>query len=1156
MYYKKVYKKQLVVKNWLRRMKIFILLSILGCQIGYAIDGYSQTTVMSINLKNKTVKEVFSEIENNSEYSFFYRDGVVDLERKVSINLKNEKIEVILDKLFANTNNTYLIIDKQITIIRKRETIPAPPPQVEVQQAPPVETQQGIRVTGAVSDDSGGSLPGVAILVVGTNVGATTDINGEFAITVPDASAVLEFRFMGFQTQEIAVGNRRILAVTMQGETAQIDELTIVAFGTQKKESVVGSVTTVNTRDLKTPSSNLTNALAGKVSGMISYQTSGEPGDDNAEFFVRGATTFGLKADPLFLIDGFESTKDDLARLSPDDIESFSIMKDASTTVMYGARSANGIISVVTKSGREGPPKVSARLDLQIATPTSIPQFLDGVEYMKLYNEATMTRNPELGPFYSEQKILATARGEHPIMYPNIDWYDALFRKSTMNRKANVNVSGGGKVATYFVAVGYENENGLLKVDKLNNFNTNIAINRVNIRTNVIFNLTSSTKLDTRISGRFQTYTGPNRSVTDLWEDIMDSNPVDFPFIYPADEAFKDADWILFGSTLTGGYMKDNAYANMVRGFENRNENNMTAMATLIQDLDFITPGLRFQLKASISNHGKFSTRRQYNPRFYGLEYYNQITGEHKLYALNPYAGYPNLGNPSLVKDADMQYYYEALLNWNNSFGQHHVGATVVAIMQENLLFPNGWTSTGFELMPERNLGISGRFTYNYDNRYFIDYSCGYNGSEKFTGEKQYGFFPAIGVGWMLSNEEFWQPLKNAVSSFKLKATWGINGNDAITKREDRFAFLSRIQQAGGGYNFGETFFTGYSGFQILRYANPDIRWEQANNYNFGTEISLFKNESLKIQADFFYADRKHVYMGRNNFPESAGFEVTTIYGNTGRIKAHGIDGSIDFEHSFSNSFWLTARGNFTWSTNRIVELDEKNYTDKYLSRRGHSWTQRWGLVGERLFVDDLEIQNSPEQVWGRYQAGDIKYKDINKDGIVNENDMVPMGYPESPEIQYGFGLSTGYKKWDFSFFLQGNAMVSFRINAGIGEAGIAPFTYQRNALKLVAEDHWSDTNPNEHAFYPRLSVNQINNNLMSSSWWLREGSFMRLKTVELGYRLPDFEKIGLKSCRVYVTVENILTVSPFKLWDPELRSKGLAYPPNKRFNMGIHLNF
>jgi TonB-linked SusC/RagA family outer membrane protein len=1017
---------------------------------------------------------------------------------------------------------------------------------------------QNLTIKGKVLDGSYNSIPGATILVKGTTTGTATNDNGEYVLPNVPPGSILEFSLLGYTTQEIKVDKMEINVILLE-EPESLDDVTIVAFGKQKKSSVVASVETVKVSDLRIPASNLTTALAGKIPGIISYQSTGEPGADNAKFFVRGVTTNGYKQDPLILIDGFESTTDDLARLQPDDIESFSVLKDAAATVMYGARSANGIISVVTKAGTEGTVKISARFDVNVATPTRSIEFLDGVSYMRLYNEARLTRDPQLGTFYDEQKIQATERGEYPMIYPNVKWYDALFNKATVNEKAYVSVSGGGQVATYHVSGGIDHETGLLKVDKKNNFNNNISINRASLRSNVVFKLTQSTMLDTRIYGRFERYNGPYVSASDIYKEIMFSNPVDFPFIYEPDEEHQFEEHILFGNTLYGGSIKPNPYADMVRGYEDRNESTINLMATLTQKLDFITPNLSLNLKASINSWSKYTSRRTYYPYYYALETFDQITGKYKLFALNPTSGSPYLGDVQPGRDANGQYYYEAILNWNRAFGDHAVAGTIVALAQENLI-TGGNDATIYETLPEKNLGVSGRFSYNYKERYFIEPSFGYNGSEKFTGRKRFGLFPALGAGWIISNESFFEPLKNIISLLKLRASWGKNGNDAISGRAERFLFLSRVEYGGGSYRWGSDFLSVYPGYTVKHYANPNISWEESHKYNYGFELNLFKDEALKIQFDYFVENREKIYLKRENFPKSAGLEAN-ISGNVGKVDAHGVDGSIDYQHFFNKDFWMQGRANFTYAANKYVELDEKDYPDKYLKRRGHSIDQKWGLIAERLFVDEHEIANSPKQFSGEYMAGDIKYKDVNGDGIVNSNDEVPMGFPTTPEVQYGFGLSMGYKNFDFSFFFQGNARVSFFINSGVGggdegNEGIAPFVGQRNALPIIARDYWSETNPNPHAFWPRLSTNALENNTRQSSWWLRNASFMRLKTLEIGYNLPGLDKVGLKSSRIYFSSENLFVLSAFKLWDPEMGRRGLGYPPNKRFNIGLQLSF
>ena len=1019
-------------------------------------------------------------------------------------------------------------------------------------------------VSGVVKDATdGATLAGVSFSVQGKAIAGQTDANGEFSLEAA-VGDTLVFSFVGKLTAKEAVGARNVLEILLYDDESQLDEVTVVAFGTQKKTSVVGSITTVRAADLRVPSSNLTSSFAGRIPGMVSFQTTGEPGADNAQFVIRGVTTFGYQTSPLILIDGFEASTDALARLRPDDIESFSILKDASATVLYGARGANGIIMITTKSGSEGPVQVNARIDFNVTTPVQMTKLLDGVEYMQLYNEARITRDPLLGAYYSQQKIQSTIDGENPMLFPNVDWQETLFNRSTNNTKANVNLSGGGQVANYYVSAGWEKETGLLKVDNRNNFNNNIDINRAFIRSNVVFKLTPTTTLDTRIQGQFERYNGPYASATDIFYQVMQSNPVDFPAVYEPDAANEFSDHTLFGNTWVGGGMKANPYASMVRGYDDRNESRLTTQATLMQDLDFITEGLKFQGRISANIWSYYSSRRTYSPFFYSLENYNQVTGDYTLYSLNPNTGSVFLGNVVPGRNADGHYYFEGRFNWDRVFGKHTVGLMTVGMMEEKLLTAGNSTSI-YETLPERNMGNSGRVTYDYDNRYFFEFAYGYNGSEKFDGSKRYGFFPSVGGGWMISNERFFEPATDIFSTLKLRATWGLVGNDAIASRAGRFFYLSDIGLTGGtntttnGYRWGTNFMNAYSGYYINRYANADITWEVSEKYNLGLEIGLF-NEALKIEGDFFRDIRSNIYMLRENFPSTAGLEAS-ISGNVGQAMSQGFDGSITYQHFFNNEFWLNGRANFTYATNEYQELDERDYADKYLSRMGHNINQQWGLVAERLFVDEAEIANSPRQDFGEYMAGDIKYKDVNGDGVVNGNDRVPLGFPTVPEIQYGFGLSAGYKQFDFSFFFQGNGRVSFFINPGVGggssgDEGIAPFVSRRNALEVVARDYWTETNPNVHAFWPRLSTEPIDNNLQQSSWWLRDGSFMRLKSVEIGYSPKGLERIGLgPGTRIYVSTENPMVFSKFKLWDPEMGRRGLRYPPNKRFNIGIQLS-
>lgn len=1029
-------------------------------------------------------------------------------------------------------------------------------PFAEMQSAeqPNVSVQSTGKLSGRIVDSKGEPLAGAAIMLKNSTRGVLTDNDGYFTIDGLKQGTVLIVNNLGYQDVEYTYTGKDNITIVMQDQSNYLDDVVIVAFGEQKKESLISSITTVKADELKVSSSNLTSGFAGKLPGVISYQTTGEPGADNAQFFVRGVTTFGYNSSPLILVDGFESTSTDLARLQPDDIESFSILKDASAAALYGSRGANGVILVNTKIGREGKAKVNIRFDENMAAPTRMNELVDGVTYMNLYNEAVYTRRGLTGPredFYSNEKILGTMEGKYPMIYPDIDWYDELFKRQTFNTKVNINVSGGGNVAQYYVAGGYDHETGLLKVDNLNNFNNNISINRFHIRSNVLFKLTKTTKLDVRISGRFERYNGPYDSATSVFNSVMNANPVDYPAVWQPDASHQYANHILFGYAEGA---PANPYAKMVRGYESRDETTINAQATLAQDFDPWVKGLKLQFKASANVYSYYSAKRKYSPFYYGLLDANPDTGTYSIYCTNP--GNPDalLGNVEPGRNGSAKYYFELRLNWARSFGRHNVGAMLVGTAQENVL-TSGNSTNIFETLPERNVCQSGRLSYDFDSRYFVEFNYGYNGSEKFAPKYRWGFFPSAGLGWMISNEPYYPAgLKKVMPTLKLRGTYGQVGNDAIASRADRFFYLSEVVLNNTGEWWGMNYTNNYyADYTIKRYANPDIQWEISTKLNAGIEIGFFKDEAVKITADYFKEDRRNIYMPYATYPMSAGFgSSASIAGNIGEVESEGCEVAVDIKHYFNNKVWLTGRANFTYSTNKYLKLSEIDYREPWRSKVGHNINQQWGYIAERLFVDEAEIANSPTQTFGAYQPGDIKYKDVNGDGVIDSSDMVPIGHPSVPEMQYGFGLSLGVHNVDFSFFFQGNARVSFFIQP----TKIAPFENRRNALKIVADDYYSESNPNVHAFWPRLSTTTLANNTQMSTWWLRNGSFMRLKSLEIGYTFPKFKAIGMESARIYFTGENLFIISPFKMWDPEMGGNGLGYPINRRFNIGFQLNF
>ena len=1009
-------------------------------------------------------------------------------------------------------------------------------------------------------EETGEPMPGATVSVEGSTRGVMTDLDGSFELTGVKPTDKLKFECLGKETQVLQVGTMTNFVVKLKNAANELDEVTVVAFGKQRKESVIGSISTVDVKTLKVPSSNLTTALAGNVAGVIAYQRTGEPGQDNADFFVRGITTFGANTSPLILIDNIELTSTDLARLQPDDIESFSIMKDATATALYGARGANGVIFVTTKRGQEGPAKIFARVETSISAPTDVVELADPVTYMKSYNEAISTRDPLGELMYTYDKIEQTGKpGANRLIYPANDWYDMLFKDFATSYRANVSARGGGKVATYYVSGAYTEDTGVLKVDKRNSFNNNIDDKNYTLRSNVDINVTPTTKLAVRLTGNFRDYQGPLNGGSDVYRQIMHSDPVLFPAYYPVDDEHVGIQHIMFGNYEDGSYI--NPYANLVKGYKNYQRSQMIAAVQLEQDLKFITKGLSFMTLFNLTRLSEFTVNRQFNPYWYRLDRYDSYTGEYHVNRINEdgtdYLTYSESG-----KTVKNTMYSETRLNYNRSFGKHDVTGLLVFTASESLTANAGSLQLS---LPSRNAGLSGRFTYGYDKRYFIEYNFGYNGSERFHKSHRWGFFPSAGLAWMMSNEKWFKPLTKVVSNLKLRYSYGLVGNDNIGSSSNRFYYLSEMSMnnSGLGASFGETRNVSYNGIGVVRYANEAITWEKSYKSNYALELGLFKK--LDIIAEYFTEHRTDIFMQRADIPNTMGLQAA-VYGNIGQARSKGIDIQADYKQAWASGLWASARANFTYSTGKYDVYEEPTYPESYRQHAGRSIRQTWGYIAERLFIDDEDAANSPSQAafGSQYGGGDIKYTDVNGDGVITNADMVPIGYPTSPEIIYGFGVSLGHKGFDVSVFFQGLGRESFWIDATsaystkYNKYGTAPFVNNGQLLKAYSDSHWSEDNRDIYALYPRYSAYENHNNTQISTWWMRDGSFVRLKQMEFGYTLPQklTNKIHIDNLRVYFQGNNLLCWSKFKLWDPELAGEGFNYPIQRTFNIGVNVTF
>ena len=1020
--------------------------------------------------------------------------------------------------------------------------------------------QQKKEVKGTIYDETNAPVAGATVVVKSSTRGCITDIDGKFSISVNIGDELL-VSFLGYQTENVKITTNNDYTVHLKPKVDELDEVTVVAFAKQKKESVISSVTTVKPSELKVPSSNLTTALAGRMSGVIAYQTSGEPGKDDASFFIRGVTTFGYAASPLILIDNVELTTADLARLNVDDIASFSIMKDATATALYGARGANGVILVTTKEGKEGKATVNIRIENSVSTPVRTIETADPITYMQLHNEAVKTRNP-LGVLpYSQSKIDNTIRNLNSYAFPAVDWYDEMFKKYTMNQRVTANISGGGNVARYYIAASFFNDNGVLNVDKQNNFNSNISLKKYSVRSNININLTKTTEAIIRVNGSFDDYRGPIDGGDALYNKVMKTSPVLFPKSFPNVGEYTNNTHLMFGNYGDGTYI--NPYADMVKGYKDYSRTSIVAQGELKQSLDFITKGLNVRGLISTTRYVYSDVSRYYNPYYYAMGAYDQSKNTYSLTLLNPNGGTEYLNYNEGAKDVTTTNYMEAAMSYNRDFDEHGISGMLVFTRRTQ---QNSNAGDLQKSLPYKNQGLSGRFTYSYDKRYFAEFNFGYTGSENFEKNKRFGFFPAVAFGWMVSNEKFVKDHVGWLNQLKLRYSFGEVGNDKMSD-DKRFPYITTLQN-DGNYHFGNLGVTNKGGIRIATLGTSGLTWEVARKHNFGIDLTVADDFTFVI--DIFRDKREKIFMKRGNIPYTAGYDVadTNIqpWANVGKMLNKGVDGTLKYSHQFGD-FFLTVRGNLTYSKTEVLDYDEAANALYYQMTKGYRLGQRRGLVAIGFFKDQADIDHSPRQDFGEtLMPGDIKYKDVNGDGIIDTKDKVPIGYTETPGLTYGFGLNLQWKGFDLGVLLQGSGNNSFFING----SGVYPFVDgdYGNILKQVANesDRWisrdisgSASTERQNAVFPRLSYDGNANNYQESTFWLRNARYLRLKNVEFGYTLPNklTRKWLMENVRFYFIGNNLAIWDKFKWWDPELNSSdGAKYPLQKNLTVGVTVNF
>ena len=1096
---------------------------------------YGQAKTFTVSLKNVTLKEVISYVEKNSQYVFFFKPEVINQSTQISVSLKNATVKQLLDKVSEQANIVYEMKERQIVLKEKK---------VSEQSV----SQKKRLLQGLVKDEQGNPIIGASIQLKNTGTGVITDLDGLFQIQVTDKNSVIVISYIGYVTQEISVGDRSSITVQLKEDTKSLEEVVVTAFGaTQKKETMVGSIQQVRPAELKVPSSSLSTSFAGRMAGVIAIQRSGQPGADGADFWIRGKSTFGDATGVLIVLDGVEISSSDLNALDPEVIESFSILKDATATAMYGTRGANGVMIVTTKSGQDLlKPIINFRLETSMSQLTSVPEMVGGVDYMKLYNEALTTRGITTG-LYDDTKIRATEQGLNPLVYPNVDWYNEMFNKNAFAQRFNFNIRGGKKAVTYFMSASVKHDAGNLKSLSKDYFsyNNNINVMRYDFVNNLSIKATNTTKISLGLNVSLRDWNGPSAGVDGIFSMSREASPVDFPIVYPArnDKEIYTLWGGMSGGIYNNGYR--NPVAEYVVGYKKQFASTVNANIRLDQDLKMVTKGLKLHVLASFKNWSKTETTRKAGYNQFEIDQYNEATGEYTLSRVGNEQ--KTALNTEGAATGDRRIFIQAYLDYKRKFGVHDVNAMLL-YNQDQL--DNNKPDNLLSSLPRRKQGIAARLSYAYDDRYLAEVNFGYNGSENFAKNNRFGFFPSIALGYNISQEKFWEPISNVISHFKLRGSYGLVGNDGIN---ERYAYLEDIVLSSDKWKYttGVNQNVNLQGPVWNRYYNPNLTWEVGKKLNVGFDMQLFHQVNLNF--DVFKEIRSKIYMQKvNTLPDFIGTGETKIYENSGKMKNVGFDIALDYNKQITKDFFLSFKGTLTYAHNTILERDEPPFQlYPNLSSVGYSRGQHLVYVADGLFRDQADVDSHAEQTLGYIpQPGDIKYVDQpdangNCDGIINTNDRVYMGYPEDPEIVYGFGPSMKYKNWDFSFFFQGAARTSILMS------GFHPFgkNATRGVMKFIADDYWSESNPNPNAAYPRLTRDTNANNTVNSSYWLRNGAFLKLKNAEIGYTFKMF--------RAYLNGSNLLTFSPFKHWDPEMGGgSGMKYPTQRVFNIGIQFTF
>lgn len=1120
-------------KQIFRIMKLAAFLMIVAFHV--SAEGVSQITISETNAP---LRKVFNAIEKQSGYVFFYDYAWLNEVKTVSIKVKNASLTEALNACFKDQPLTYSIIGKTIVVKLKEIVKQVKEVEVFIPAMPPPRI-----ITGTITDEKGVPLAGVSISVKGIARGTTTDEKGFFRFEIPENNVVLLISYIGYKEQEIATGNRTSINISLQPALKTADEVVVVAYGTQKKATVTGAIASIQTKEIKqSPAANLAVTLAGRLPGLTAIQTSGEPGRDLTQLFIRGQGTVNSQS-PIILVDGIER---DLTSIDPNEVASVTILKDASSTALFGVRGANGVILVTTRRGTSEIPEINFTAETGTQ---DFPRFIQPVssyDFALLKNLSL--KNDGLPELYSSEILEKYRTGSDPLRFPNTNLQNILLKDYSKQQRYNLNVSGATKAVKYFVNAGYLDQGGMFKVEKNLNYDPSFFLKRYNFRSNIDIQLNKTLKAFLNVAGYLEKQNGPYGGVLNNIGNVDDPNSTASVWILDeiaATPAILPGPLTPDGQVVTLSDRPQPAYGQLNRtGYIQRTKSSVMATYGMQQDLNFITKGL--SAKAVMSFDSKTTnnlfagkTYEKYvqiiDPNLTGSDggdsvYYKRFNAEANTpLALSGSRFFSTLSN------------FQGYLNYNRTFQKHSVSGLVLYQQQKNIINAE---------LPYNLRGLASRLTYGFDNRYFVEFDAGYNGSEQFAKGRRFGFFPAFSGAWLISNEKFLSD--NAIiNQLKIRGSYGIVGNDRIGSR--RFLYLDDIQLINGGYSAslgnGQSVVT-----NLLK--NQAITWETAKKADIGLEVGLHNGFSLVV--DLFQEKRDNILRNRGTVPILNGLPVSVLPPvNIGKVINKGYELELNYKKFFSKNLSVLAKVNLSYATNKQTFADEpllpKDYAYRY-RQTGYRIGQPFGYIVEGYFNDSADIAKSPVQSVGGHspRPGDFKYKDLNGDGIVNSKDQAPIGYSTVPEYTYGMAFNVNYKSLDISVLLQGVSNVS---NFYQGNGTFARTNYVDRHLESWTAERAASGSPIN---YPRLTT-QASPDEIGNSFFIINASYVRLKNVELGYTIPIkwSKKIGAKQIRIYSNGLNLITWDklPTRNFDPELMNN-TTYPIERIFNFGVNLTF